>query len=111
MPEAISIPGFSSGAGSGSSLRPEFVSSCVCDRALKKNSTSADTPDVTDLERDNAILRGALILAARELQKLNFGKKDSPVLKKLRAIYHDMRQPEPVSASSGASSSTAGSPA
>jgi hypothetical protein len=39
---------------------------------------------MTDLERSRAELRTALILAAREIRKLNFGKSATPVLRTLR---------------------------
>jgi hypothetical protein len=46
---------------------------------------------VTELERSHAELRGALILAGREIRRLNFGRKDSPVLAQLRKVMRDAR--------------------
>ncbi len=40
----------------------------------------------SDLMRSHDELRAALIVAGREIRKLNFGKKDSPVLQKLREV-------------------------
>jgi hypothetical protein len=40
----------------------------------------------TELERSHDELRGALALAAREIIKLNFGKKDNRVVVKRREI-------------------------
>lgn len=45
----------------------------------------------SDLLRSHDELRAALRLAAQEIQKLNFGKKDSPVLQRLRQVYGDAR--------------------
>lgn len=56
---------------------------------LKLRRFPADQIFVTDLERENAILRGALLFASREIQKLQFGRKDSPVLRKLREVLGD----------------------
>jgi hypothetical protein len=42
---------------------------------------------VTDLERSHVELRGALILAGKQITKLNFGKRDDPVLPILRACF------------------------
>jgi hypothetical protein len=36
---------------------------------------------MTDLERDNIVLRAALIFAAREIKRLNFGKRETPTLR------------------------------
>ena len=47
--------------------------------------------DKSDLARSNDELRGALLLASKEIQRLNFGKKDSPVLKKLRQVLKEAR--------------------
>ena len=46
---------------------------------------------MTDLERSHAELRTALILAAREIRKLNFGKSDTPVLQTLRRVLLESR--------------------
>jgi hypothetical protein len=45
-----------------------------------------------DLRRSHAELRAALIIAGREIRKLNFGRKDSPVLSKQREILRDARR-------------------
>lgn len=44
-----------------------------------------DSERLQALERSNAELRGVLILAGREIKKLNFGKKDS-VLREARTL-------------------------
>jgi hypothetical protein len=46
---------------------------------------------VTDLERSNNELRAALILAGKEIRKLNFGKSDTPLLQKLREVLRESR--------------------
>jgi hypothetical protein len=46
---------------------------------------------VTPLERSHAQLRGALIFAARRLIKLNFGKKNDPVVEVLRRVLREAR--------------------
>src|ERR1035441_10131058 len=40
---------------------------------------------MTDLQRSHAELRGAVMLAGKEIRKLNFGRADSPVLAMLAA--------------------------
>jgi hypothetical protein len=40
---------------------------------------------VTDLERSHNELRAALIIAGREIRRLNFGRRDNAVLKKFAA--------------------------
>jgi hypothetical protein len=47
---------------------------------------------VTDLERSHSELRAALIIAGREIRRLNFGKRDNAVLNKLRAALRDARK-------------------
>ena len=47
---------------------------------------------VTDLERSHSELRAALIIAGREIRRLNFGKRDNAVLNKLRATLRDVRK-------------------
>ena len=39
---------------------------------------------MTHLQRSHAELRAAVILAGKEIRKLNFGRKDSPVLVVMR---------------------------
>lgn len=45
----------------------------------------------SELLRSHDELRGALILAGREIRKLSFGRKDTPVLRKLREVLKDAR--------------------
>ena len=46
---------------------------------------------MTNLERPHAELRAALILAGRRIRKLNFGRRDDPVLTILRRTLRDAR--------------------
>lgn len=46
---------------------------------------------MTPLEQSHAELRAALILAGRHIRKLNFGRKDDPVLQKLRQVLRESR--------------------
>ena len=46
---------------------------------------------MTDLERSHAELRAALILAGKEIRKLNFGRADGPVLVALRRVLREAR--------------------
>jgi hypothetical protein len=46
---------------------------------------------VTELEHSHAELRGAPIVAGREICKLNFGRKDNPVLLQLRTVLRTAR--------------------
>jgi hypothetical protein len=52
----------------------------------------ADRILMTDLERANAELRGALILAGKRIVKLNFGRREDPVLQILRRVLRESRQ-------------------
>jgi len=45
----------------------------------------------SELMRSHDELRAALVVAGREIRKLNFGKKDSPVLQKLREVLKEAR--------------------
>ncbi|MGI9072478.1 MAG: hypothetical protein ACR2JB_14450 [Bryobacteraceae bacterium] len=47
---------------------------------------------IAELETSNAELRAAVMLAGKEIRKLNFGRRDSPVLKLLRRTLRDARQ-------------------
>jgi hypothetical protein len=47
---------------------------------------------LAELERSHAELWAALILAGREIRRLNFGRAESVVLKKLRAVLRKARQ-------------------
>jgi len=46
---------------------------------------------MTDLERSHAELRAALLLAGKRIVKLNFGKRDDPVLVILRRVLREAR--------------------
>ena len=46
---------------------------------------------MTELERSHADLRAALILAGRELKKLQFGSRNSPLPDKLRSVLKEVR--------------------
>jgi hypothetical protein len=47
--------------------------------------------DDLDLLRSHDELRAALLLAGKEIRKLNFGRKDSDVLKMLRRVLREAR--------------------
>jgi hypothetical protein len=46
---------------------------------------------MTDLQRSHAELRASVILAGKEIRKLNFGRADSPVLGVLRRVLRESR--------------------
>ena len=46
---------------------------------------------MTDLQRSHAELRAAVMLAGKEIRKLNFGRADSPVLAVLRRVLRESR--------------------
>jgi hypothetical protein len=46
---------------------------------------------VTDLENSHTELRAALLLAGKHIVKLNFGKRDDPLLLVLRRVLRDAR--------------------
>jgi hypothetical protein len=46
---------------------------------------------MTDLERSHGELRTAVLLAGKEIRKLNFERADSPVLVVLRRVLRDAR--------------------
>ena len=46
---------------------------------------------MTDLQRSHAELRAAVMLAGKEIRKLNFGRADSLVLALLRRVLRDAR--------------------
>jgi hypothetical protein len=46
---------------------------------------------MTALELSRADLRAALILAGKEVRKLNFGRKDTPLLRTLRRVLRESR--------------------
>jgi len=47
--------------------------------------------DTGDLLRSHHELRAALVVAGRQIRKLNFGRKDDPVLPLLRQILREAR--------------------
>jgi hypothetical protein len=44
---------------------------------------------MTELQRSHAELRAAVMLAGKEIRKLNFGRADSPVLAILRHVLRE----------------------
>jgi len=48
-------------------------------------ASPADLSSMTDVERTNSELRAALIVASKRIVKLNFGRRNDPVLAILRA--------------------------
>jgi hypothetical protein len=46
---------------------------------------------LTEFEQSHAELLAALIVAGKEIARLNFGRKDSPLLVKLRSVLRDAR--------------------
>jgi hypothetical protein len=46
---------------------------------------------MTDLQRSHAKLRAAVILAGKEIRRLNFGRAYSPVLGILRRVLRESR--------------------
>jgi hypothetical protein len=59
---------------------------------VKKDHSEATA--VAALLRSNAELRAALILAGKEIVKLNFGKKNTSVLNQLRETLREARAVE-----------------
>jgi hypothetical protein len=47
---------------------------------------------VTDLKRSHSELRAAFIVAGREIRRLNFGRRNNPVLAKMREVMRDARK-------------------
>jgi len=45
---------------------------------------------MTELQRSRAELRAAVMLAGKEIRKLNFGRADSPVLALLRRLLRTL---------------------
>jgi len=45
----------------------------------------------SDLQRSHDDLRAALVIAGKEIRKLNFGKRDTPVLQLLRRVLREAR--------------------
>jgi hypothetical protein len=58
----------------------------------EKTARGNHYPFVADLERSHTELRAALILAGQEIRRLNFGRRDNPVLNKLREVMRDARK-------------------
>jgi hypothetical protein len=54
-----------------------------------------DDPEIADLIRSNDELRAILIMAGREIRKLNFGRRDTPLLKKMRQLLREARALKP----------------
>ena len=52
------------------------------------NRCAAHYFPMTQLERSHGELRAAVILAGKEIRKLNFGKRDTPVLQLLRRLLN-----------------------
>ncbi len=50
-----------------------------------------DAERITALELSNVELRAMLMLAEGEIKKLNFGKADTPLLRKMRAVLREAR--------------------
>ena len=46
---------------------------------------------MTELQRSHSELRAAVILAGKEIRKVNFGRADSPVLAILRRVLRESR--------------------
>jgi len=46
---------------------------------------------MTDLQRSHAELRAVVVLAGKEIRKLNFGRADSPLLVVLRRVLRESR--------------------
>ena len=47
---------------------------------------------MTDAERTNAELRAAIIIAGKRIVRLNFGRRNDPVLTILRRVLRESRQ-------------------
>jgi hypothetical protein len=45
----------------------------------------------SDLQRSHDELRAALVTAGKEIRKLNFGKRDAPVLQLMRRVLREAR--------------------
>lgn len=57
----------------------------------EQNSARTHYIGVTELEHSHEELRGALIVAGREIRKLNFGRKKNRVLLQLRTVLRAAR--------------------
>jgi len=55
----------------------------------------------SDLLRSHDELRAALMVAGKEIRKLNFGRSDTPVLKLLRRVLRESRIAAKAEAASG----------
>jgi hypothetical protein len=47
---------------------------------------------MSNMERTNAELRAALIVAGKRIVKLNFGRRNDPVLSMLRRVLRESRE-------------------
>jgi hypothetical protein len=56
---------------------------------------------MTELERSHAELRAAVILAGKEIRKLNFGRADSPVLAVLAVLRRVLREARAIARKEG----------
>jgi hypothetical protein len=52
----------------------------------------SDLPRMTDLESSHSQLQAALALADKEICKLNFGKRETPLLAIIRRVQRDARE-------------------
>jgi hypothetical protein len=59
---------------------------------VKWRRSAADHSGMNDLERANAELRAALIIAGKGIVKLDFGRRDDQVLPILRRVLRESRQ-------------------
>ena len=59
--------------------------------SLKPSRQPADGMLMTDLERTSAELRAAVILVGKRIVKLNFGRRNDPVLPILRRVLRESR--------------------
>ena len=51
---------------------------------------------MTDLERENAELRAALMIAEKQIVKLNFGWREDPALKIIRRVLQESRSADAI---------------
>jgi hypothetical protein len=58
---------------------------------MRKQRRRCTINAMTALERSHRELRAAMIVAGREIRKLNFGRRDNPVLARLRAVLREAR--------------------
>jgi hypothetical protein len=58
---------------------------------VSKTQSAPTQSGVTELEHSHAELRGALVVAGREIRQLNFGRKNNRVLLQLRTVLRTAR--------------------